>query len=394
MSILNNSLNATALGQSYAIYQPGGTQNPNINTYTDFGDLCTYLYNLDPLGNVIIYFDQSFNVGLSIAANTYNLPPNVSFVIWGQQGTIGFAADVVFNFPNNIGTLSFTNAVIVCGNGSSSPLITINNQTFQPIINLIASELSGSSGSSITGTILITGGAIPTVNLSSSSVLSSSLGSAGISFDTTPSGAIVNVYGISQVQSNGIDLSESPLLTIYPDAAANIDGSYFPYSMIPFFLNGQVFYMTSLTAGAGTFLAQGWEGTVGNSYIIIWPGTQGAGVLNNDGSGNLSWGSSPTSSNNATVNFGTSLTVNTSAQNVNGYEILLNISVVVTAATGATILMGVDSTAPPTTNAVTATFSGAGTYSFSAIVPNNYYVLVQTTGTISIGSITCQACPI
>ena len=43
---------------------------------------------------------------------------------------------------------------------------------------------------------------------------------------------------------------------------------------------------------------------------------------------------------------------------------------------------------------MTASFTGAGTYSFSAIVPANYYMLVDTTGTISVGSITTQACAV
>jgi hypothetical protein len=259
---------------------------------------------------------------------------------------------------------------------------------------LIQSQINGPSPGSINGTIYITGGALPVVNLSQSSVLLSTLGTTAIYFDTTPSGVNVNVYDISKISSGSIDLSTSPLLTIYADAAADIDSTYFPYLNIPFFLNGQVFYMTSLTAGVGTFLAQGWQGAVGDSYILIWPAVNGQGNLVNDGSGNLTWGSAPTSSNNATVNFGTSLTVGTAKQNTLGYEILLNINIVVTAATSATIELGVDNNSTPTTNPVTTTFSGAGTHSFSAIVPNNYYVLLQTAGTISISSIVCQACAI
>jgi hypothetical protein len=55
--------------------------------------------------------------------------------------------------------------------------------------------------------------------------------------------------------------------------------------------------------------------------------------------------------------------------------------------------MGVGSTTTPTTDTVVASFSVAETVSFCAIVPNNYYLLVDTTGTIVVGSITTQSCP-
>ncbi len=102
----------------------------------------------------------------------------------------------------------------------------------------------------------------------------------------------------------------------------------------------------------------------------------------------------PVSSNTATIGFGTSLTAGTSVQNTLGYDILLNISVAVTMAVGATIVLGVGTTSTPTTNTVIASTSVAAVYNFCAIVPNNYYVLVNTAGTIVIGSITVQVCPL
>lgn len=104
----------------------------------------------------------------------------------------------------------------------------------------------------------------------------------------------------------------------------------------------------------------------------------------------------PVSSNTSTTAFGTSLTAGTSIQNTLGYDILVNIAVAVTSSTTATIVMGIGSTSTPTTNTVIPSFTVATftNFSFSAIVPNSYYLLVNTTGTITIGSITTQVCPL
>lgn len=104
-------------------------------------------------------------------------------------------------------------------------------------------------------------------------------------------------------------------------------------------------------------------------------------------------GNATTASNTVTSNFG-SLVVGTGRQNTAKYALHVNVSIVVTAATGATITLGVGSTSTPTVNTVVTTFStAAATYfTFSAIVPSRYYMLVNTTGTITVGSITTQAC--
>lgn len=98
-------------------------------------------------------------------------------------------------------------------------------------------------------------------------------------------------------------------------------------------------------------------------------------------------------SSTATSAFG-SLSVSAARQNTANYSILVNVSVVVSSATTATIILGVGSTNTPSTNTVVASFSTASalTFSFSAIVPAGYYMLVNTTGTIVVGSITTQTC--
>lgn len=101
----------------------------------------------------------------------------------------------------------------------------------------------------------------------------------------------------------------------------------------------------------------------------------------------------PPSSHTVTTAFGSSLTAGMAVQNTLGYDIILNISVVVASATSATLTLGVGSSSTPTVDTVVASFSTASalTFSFVAYVPNNYYVLVNDTGTISITSITVQA---
>lgn len=166
---------------------------------------------------------------------------------------------------------------------------------------------------------------------------------------------------------------------------------------------GIVYITTGNTSGTRHFaIADGTNGAQANidtsllspstSTTYQLPAAFGVFILSSaSGTGIVS---SPVSSNTATVAFGSSLTAGTSKQNTLGYDINLNICVVVTAATTATLTLGVGSTSTPTTNTVIPSFSGSGTYTFSAIVPSNYYVLVNDTGTITLSSITCQACPL
>jgi len=153
------------------------------------------------------------------------------------------------------------------------------------------------------------------------------------------------------------------------------------------------------TTGENNVLRIGSASLVSSAFIAGIVGvSQTASAVTINASGQLGAAAgiitAPVSSHTATTAFGTSLTAGTAVQNTLGYDILLNISVVVASATTATLTLGVGSTATPTVDTVVASFSSAGTYSFSAIVPNSYYVLVNDTGTISITSITVQTCPL
>jgi hypothetical protein len=100
----------------------------------------------------------------------------------------------------------------------------------------------------------------------------------------------------------------------------------------------------------------------------------------------------PVDANTASTAFG-SLVVGTALQNTSLYPILVNVSMDVTAATGAVILVGVGSTNTPTAQAVTASLTVAASthFGFSFVVPAMFYAKVTTTGTITVGSITTLA---
>ena len=91
----------------------------------------------------------------------------------------------------------------------------------------------------------------------------------------------------------------------------------------------------------------------------------------------------PPASNTVTTAFVSTLTFGTAVQNTTGYDIEVEIGIIVTAATTATIVLGVSSSATPTTNTVVASFSTTGVLTLSAYVPHNYYLLVDKTGSLT-----------
>jgi len=102
---------------------------------------------------------------------------------------------------------------------------------------------------------------------------------------------------------------------------------------------------------------------------------------------------SPPASHTTTTAFGSSLTLGSATQNTTGYDIILNIEVTVTAATTSTLTLGVGASSTPTTDTAVPSFTVAAStvYGLVAYVPNNYYVLVGSTGTPTVGSITVVA---
>ena len=161
---------------------------------------------------------------------------------------------------------------------------------------------------------------------------------------------------------------------------------------------GTLFY-SDLTFGSSNVISvtnpvpQNWQpyGTAGTSGTAIM-GTSGFDSTYFTVTNGFVSKVTPVASAIATSNFGSTLTLGTAIQNTLGYDILVNVNIQSSVATSATIVMGVGPTASPATNAVTGTFSGVDIISFSAIVPNNYYLLVNSTGTFTASSIVLQVC--
>ncbi len=113
----------------------------------------------------------------------------------------------------------------------------------------------------------------------------------------------------------------------------------------------------------------------------------------------MQWGSNgaiisaPPASSTATAAFG-SVALNTVKQNTLGYDILINVSVVITAALGGSLSIGVSPTSPPATNAITNSITIGLTTTFCAYIPAGYYFIMTSTGTITLGAIITQACAI
>jgi hypothetical protein len=250
---------------------------------------------------------------------------------------------------------------------------------------VVASEIFDSYTVTTGGTLYLTqvtvdSGTLPCVAISSTSLFAAFLINSIMESDNA-SGYFVSGTG-SVVYSNltciGGATTIDPGITQHPQTALfgnfSFDGGFTTLSG-----DGQVWIgsgsgipiPTTLTAGTGITITN-----APNSITIASSGT-----------------SAPVSSATATSGFG-ALVVGTSKRNTLGYDIQVNISLSVTAATGAAIDLGVGPATGPTTNPVTGTLAAATTISFSAIVPNEYYILVNTTGTITIGSITTQVCPL
>jgi len=123
--------------------------------------------------------------------------------------------------------------------------------------------------------------------------------------------------------------------------------------------------------------------TYSMSNILSMKGVFNAGISTN-----------PVNSSIATATFITSMTSGTSYQNTTGYDVLINICVSVNSATNGVINLGVGIATAPTINIAIRSFTSATAVvkTFQAIVPNNYFVRVTATGTISVASINVQSC--
>lgn len=92
-----------------------------------------------------------------------------------------------------------------------------------------------------------------------------------------------------------------------------------------------------------------------------------------------------------TASASVSLTAGTAYQNTSGTNVVISGVINITAAVGGSINLGMGATSTPTTQPISPALSTALLLPFTARVPNNYYLLIQTSGTITVGSITAIA---
>ncbi len=235
------------------------------------------------------------------------------------------------------------------------------------------------------------------VNLSSGAV---SLQSSGMSVMQAMLGnSIAIVTCISLTGTGGSSWSFS-YSTLQPTSQANITGGVANDILYQTAASTTGFIVPSnnavlCTNGSGV---PAWQSTVPVANIPIDANTITSTGSVIQASGTFTGGivTVPVSSHTATTGFSTSLTAGTAVQNTLTYDILVNICVSVTSSTTATITLGVGSTSTPTVDTAIPSSTVAATtyYNLSAIVPANYYLLVNTTGTIVVASITVQSNPL
>lgn len=155
---------------------------------------------------------------------------------------------------------------------------------------------------------------------------------------------------------------------------------------------------TSVSIASGTGAIN--IGTSIAKTITIGNATGATALVFNAGSGlssfNTGVATAPVSSSTATAAFVSSLTAGTSVHNTTGYDLLCNIALIVSSSTTATITLGVGSATGPTTNTVVPSFTTASSIIIPIVawVPNNYFLVYNTTGTIVVASATVQSCPL
>ena len=300
-------------------------------------------------------------------ANMLAASISTSFIAASTQ-TVNVASGIYVNLTANanIGTLSALSGITVASGTSGTGTISkaigvlINTQNYGTTqVNLGLDIFGGDATASTTGTCAmiklegsITGNEgstiyginnRPTLNPTTNSinVYASYNSITAQTYSTNNIPNAIGVYGLV-----GVDISSGGTIT----------NTYSGYFSAP---------------GGGTNKTSLY--TADLSVGVLASGTPTAGTVR----------TAPPASHTA-ISFGTSLTLGTALQNTLGYDILVNICVSVTAAVSANFQIGVGSTNTPTKdNILPASISAAETFTVCVIVPHNYYVLLDKTGTSS-----------
>ena len=338
-----------------------GTQGTSTEVTSGSGNIClgTSVGNTLTTGSNNICIGNGAGLGINSAvSNTISLGHNVNETCAASNSiAIGFQAGL---------SISCINPYIAIGYISLSSSTTTGGYNVGFGVN---------TGSSFTGAeqsnICIGAGATGTTGQSNALLIGNGTGSAAGNINKA---RISGIYGIS--------LSATTSNVVMVGSGSNVN-----------YLSTQASTINFATAASQSII------TIGNntsaSSVTITAGS-GKVTINSPTATKLSSSivTAPVSSATATTAFGTSLTAGTSVQNTTGYDLMVNICFSVTSSTAATITLGVGSATAPTANTVVSSFTTAGKIiNFMAVVPNNYYLVVNTTGTIVVGSITTQVCP-
>jgi hypothetical protein len=108
------------------------------------------------------------------------------------------------------------------------------------------------------------------------------------------------------------------------------------------------------------------------------------GNVSIDTAGNVTTSPSQTT-DTATTALG-QLVLGTALQNTTLSDLLVTVVIPVTASIGGFLVKGMDSTMTPTTDQASPALSAATNITITAWVPNNYYLLIDTSGTITCGT--------
>lgn len=292
--------------------------------------------------------------------------------------TVGISGPVV---PGTNATLSNSHGLFISAGSAATGAVVASGLT----VNAPTGGTTNYSAQFLGGFINVTSGTgtTPAIGITSSSAsplflqcngsnTSTAIGASGIAFIVLKNNAVStlgNSEGILGKNHNSASSAGIDFVNVNQNTSATAKGAMRLWT----FLNG--------TASSALYLDENTNVGVGTESPV-------AKLTVN---GNIS--TVPSASSTVTTGYGSSLTAGTALRNTLGYDILINVCVTVTASTTATIVAGVGSTSTPTTNTVVPSFTVAAssTYIFSLYVPNSFYALVDTTGTITIGSITVQA---
>ena len=120
----------------------------------------------------------------------------------------------------------------------------------------------------------------------------------------------------------------------------------------------------------------------------------GVGLSGSTGTGSFVGSASPTLTGTLTIanlssapaaSSASTLSLGSAYQNTLGYDVILTIYLAITSATSASILCGVGATSTPTQQTIISglTLAALSVIPVTVYLPNNYYVLISNSGTIT-----------